>query len=162
MKFVILFLFIFSVALFACNQSADNQKLQTRIDSLEHQLANAYKPGLGEFMSGIQVHHIKLWFAGQNKNWGLADFEINEIKEALTGIQKYCKDRPEISNIEMINPAIDAVSDAIHKKDPDQFKNSYGLLTTTCNTCHQATQHQFNIIKIPDNPPFSDQDFQVR
>ena len=35
-------------------------------------------PGFEEFMSNIQAHHAKLWFAGQNHNWKLADFEIHE------------------------------------------------------------------------------------
>lgn len=69
---------LFSISLFACNQQTDNtQVLQNRIDSLEQKLANTYKPGFGEFMSGIQAHHSKLWFAGQNENWKLADFEVH-------------------------------------------------------------------------------------
>lgn len=89
---------------FSCNKQLEkNQVLQKRIDSLEIKLSESYKPGFGEFMSSLQIHHAKLWFAGQNKNWKLADFEINEIKENLEGIQKYCKDRPETKSIGMIN-----------------------------------------------------------
>lgn len=63
---------ILTFGLFACNQPTDKtQVLQNRIDSLEQKLANTYKPGFGEFMSGIQAHHSKLWFAGQNENWNL-------------------------------------------------------------------------------------------
>jgi len=50
----------------------------------------SYKPGFGEFMGGIQVHHEKLWFAGTNQNWKLAGFEIHEIKESMDDIRKYC------------------------------------------------------------------------
>ena len=39
-----------------------------------------YRPGLGEIMSGIQTHHAKLWFAGINENWKLADYEVKELK----------------------------------------------------------------------------------
>lgn len=162
MKFSILFSLIFLVALFACTQSANNNSTNDkRIDSLEQKIADTYKPGLGEFMSGIQVHHAKLWFAGQNQNWKLADFEINEIKEALFGIKKYCTDRPEIKAIGMIDQAMDSITTAIEQKDPASFKNSYILLTNTCNSCHQATNHEFNVIKTPDNPPFSNQEFKL-
>ena len=83
----------------ACDQkNGDTQVLQNRIDSLENKLADTYKPGFGEFMSNIQVHHNKLWFAGKNENWELADFEINEINENLDDIKKYCKDRPETNS----------------------------------------------------------------
>ena len=94
-------------------------------------------------MSGIQMHHAKLWFAGQNENWPLADFEIHEILEALEDIQKFCVDRPESKSIGMINPAIDSISYAIQQKNLQLFKNSFTLLTNTCNNCHKATEHGF-------------------
>lgn len=156
------FLTLLSVATVSCNQSADNNKLlQTRIDSLEKKLANTYKPGFGEFMSSIQVHHAKLWFAGQNKNWALADFEIHEIMEAIENIQKYQTERKESEKIIMLSPALDSVNAAIAKKDDVQFKNSYVLLTNTCNNCHHAVQFEFNVVTIPDKPPFSNQIFSL-
>lgn len=154
------FLFIATaVLLSACNQQRDNtQSLQNQIDSLQ---TNAYKPGLGEFMSSIQVHHIKLWFAGQNENWKLADFEINEIKESLGNIKKYCTDRPEANSIGMIEQPLQNVSNAVQQKSITEFRNSYTILTSTCNSCHQATQHEFNVITIPTAPPFSNQSFKL-
>lgn len=153
------FLYITVVLLFsACKQQNDNtQNLQNQIDSLQ---ANAYKPGFGEFMSSIQVHHNKLWFAGKNQNWKLADFEINEIKESLANIKKFCIDRPETNSIDMIEQPLQNVSNAIQQKNKTEFINSYTILTATCNSCHQATRHEFNVITIPTTPPFSDQSFK--
>jgi len=159
MKFYILFAFAFLTTISTCTQSStNNSSLKARVDSLE---ANSYKPGFGEFMSGIQSHHAKLWFAGQNQNWKLAEFEIAEIKENLAAIKKYCSDRTETNSIGMIEPAIDSVDDAIANKNTRKFNESYSLLTNSCNNCHQATKHEFNIIKIPDNQPFINQDFKV-
>ena len=163
MKHTMLFSIIFLVALFACNQSStNNQILQNRIDTLEKKLADGYKPGFGEFMSGIQIHHAKLWFAGQAQNWKLADFEIHEIEEALADIKDYCTDRPETKEISMIDQPMDSLNNAIQHKDLTSFKTSYILLTNTCNGCHRATSHEFNVITIPQNPPFSNQDFKVQ
>ena len=157
-----IFLLLLIVLISSCNNSTDKtQALQNRIDSLESKLAQTYKPGLGEFMSSIQVHHAKLWFAGENKNWQLAAFEIGEIKEALEGIPVYCAGRPEVQKLPMIKPAIDSLSYAINTKNLQLFKNSFVVLTNTCNNCHQVTNHAFNVIKIPDNPPFSNQDFKI-
>ncbi|HTQ27735.1 MAG TPA: hypothetical protein VMI35_06390 [Puia sp.] len=151
----------FVLMLAACQHSEDHtQQLQMQIDSLQHAVAGSYKPGFGEFMSSIQVHHEKLWFAGQNANWKLADFEINEIKEALEDLQTYCTDRPERKSIPMIYPPLDSLSSAIQKKDPVAFRNSFIALTNNCNICHQATNHAFNVIRIPDSPPFSNQVFK--
>ena len=147
--------------LLSCNQSGtDTGILQSRIDSLQKKLDNSYKPGLGEFMSGIQVHHAKLWFAGTAGNWGLSDFETKEIQEAIDDIQMYCNDRPEVASIPMIKPALDSINDAIKNKSISQFKSGFNLLTNTCNNCHRITKHEFNVIQIPGTPPFTNQRFQ--
>jgi hypothetical protein len=145
----------------ACNeQKASSAKLQAQIDSLKSKLNNTYKPGFGEFMSSIQVHHNKLWFAGENQNWKLADFEIHEIQETIEDIEKFQTEREESRKIGMIKPALDSVIAAIEQKNSTLFKNSFVLLTNTCNNCHRATNFEFNQVKIPDNPPFSNQIFK--
>jgi len=154
------FLAIIALILSCNQQNGDTQKLQATIDSLQKQLANTYRPGLGEFMLGIQLHHAKLWWAGQNRNWPLADFEVNEIKEALEDIQKYCSDRPEVKSIGMIAPAIDSISNSIQHKSDQSFRTSFTLLTNTCNNCHKATEHAFNVVTIPVASPVVNQDFK--
>lgn len=155
-------LVIITFGICACNQSSETKKkLQAKIDSLEKKLANAYKPGFGEFMSNIQVHHVKLWFAGQSQNWKLADFEIHEITETLDAIQQFQTEREESKKTEMLRPALDSVNNAIQQQNPALFKSSYSLLTNTCNNCHRATNFEFNVVKIPDTPPFSNQSFEV-
>ena len=155
-------IFIPAIILFtACNQQNHQlQEMQIKMDSLEKQLANTYKPGFGEFMSGIQVHHAKLWFAGQKENWKLADFEIHEIQETLEDIQKFNTERPEMKAMGMIYPALDSVSHAIQQKNQQLFKNSFISLTQTCNNCHKATKHEFNVVIIPTNLPVVNQDFK--
>lgn len=151
---------IVTIAIQACNQSDNsNQILQNRIDTLEKKLSDTYKPGFGEFMSSIQVHHNKLWFAGQNQNWKLADFEIHEIMEAIEDIKKYETERAESQKIDMINPALDSINAAIKQKNSVAFKKSFILLTNTCNNCHHAVNFEFNVVKIPATPPFSNQSF---
>jgi len=156
------FTFIFlSTLIIACDdQQQTVRQLQSRIDSLQQQIDKSYKPGFGEFMGSIQVHHEKLWFAGINQNWKLADFEIGEIKESLEDIQTYCTDSPERKSLTMIDRPLDSISYAIQQKDEALFKKSFITLTNTCNNCHRTTEHEFNVIKIPDTPPFSNQEFK--
>ena len=134
--------------------------MQAKIDSLQNELAGTYKPGFGEFMSGIQVHHAKLWFAGENQNWPLADFEVHEIQESLDAIRKYCSDRPEMKEIGMIDTAMNNVNNAILQKDQSRFKSSFIELTSTCNKCHYATEHKFNVVIVPTALPVVNQDFK--
>ena len=143
-------------------QNKEPQVSKQTIDSLSQKLAHTYRPGLGEFMLGIQIHHAKLWFAGQAQNWALAEFETGEITEALEAIKEYCTDRPEIKSLPMIGPSMDGIAEAVKKKDLASFKAGFTLLTNNCNNCHTATHHEFNVIKIPDSPPFSNQEFKTK
>lgn len=163
MKYVYAVMMLFSW--WACSNQIDNRQvsgLQARIDSLEAQLAKAYHPGLGEFMSSLQIHHAKLWFAGKNQNWELADFEIKEINEALADIPVYCADRPEIKKIGIMTPAMDSLIKSIEARNSGGFERNFQNLTQTCNECHQATEHGFNVIKVPDSPPFANQEFRLK
>lgn len=161
MKTTITFIILFIFINYSCTNS-ENKKLESRIDSLEKKLNDGYKPGFGEFMSSIQIHHAKLWFAGTNENWELADFEIHEISETVDAIEKYQPEREESKSVPVMKPALDSVSAAIKNKDLTQFKNKYLLLTNTCNDCHKTVNFSFNEVKIPDSPPFSNQSFQKK
>lgn len=151
------------IMLSGCNNQTDDKtaELKTRIDSLEKRLNNTYKPGFGEFMSNIQIHHSKLWFAGENENWQLADFEIGEIMESLEDIKQYETERKESAMIPMLNPALDSINESIKQKNKSMFRSSFTLLTNTCNNCHKAAGFGFNVVKIPDSPPFTNQIFSI-
>jgi hypothetical protein len=153
-------LVVYLLAILSCNQKTGTKELQIRIDSLEKKLQNSYRPGLGEFMSGIQVHHAKLWFAGENQNWELADFELHEIMETLDDIKTFNMDRPEIRSLTMIYSPLDSLNKSVQQKNFLSFKSNFVLLTNTCNNCHRDTEHGFNVVKIPDTPPVSNQDFK--
>lgn len=156
-----LLLFGLSLSLLACNQQADNTKdLEERINNLESKLADAYKPGFGDFMGSIQTHHAKLWFAGQNENWDLADFEIHELEEAIEDIQKYQAGRKESEMIGMLNAPLENIEKAIDEMDSEAFKRNFISLTNTCNKCHIAVGFEFNVVKLPETSPFSNQDFR--
>jgi hypothetical protein len=155
----LLFLFL----LMASSCGSPNQgirAMQTQIDSLTEKVNSSYKPGLGDFMMSIQVHHAKLWFAGSSENWELADFETKEINESIQDIETYCQDRIEIHYISMIKPPLDSLNDAINKKNINQFKRGFVFLTNTCNDCHRVSKHAFNVIEIPSTPPFSNQSYK--
>ncbi|HNP20270.1 MAG TPA: hypothetical protein PKL31_17650 [Fulvivirga sp.] len=158
---VLSFILLFTI-LISCDPPSTNQSVLDEIDSLHRRLDDAYKPGFGDFMSTIQTHHAKLWFAGQNNNWDLADFEIHELLETVEDIQKYQAGRKETRLLGMILPALDSVNTAIQQKDSTQFIKSYMLLTNTCNNCHKIADFDFNVVKVPDQHSFSNQDFKVR
>ena len=150
-----------SVLLFSkcSNSTNETKRLSDKVDSLEKKLTASYHPGLGEFMSELQLHHGKLFFAGKNVQWELAQFELDEIKETQFNARKYCKDRPEVNKLGMIDPALEAIQEAVKKKDSSGFKNAYSMLTAGCNNCHSAVNFSFNEIIEPIAPPVTNQRF---
>jgi len=144
--------------LVGCEQNSSTKLSEAKIDSLKSKLDSMYIPGTGEIMNGIiQPHHIKLWMAGQNENWTLAEYERHLLLGGFNRIQKYHKGTTVADMVPMIYPVMDTIKEDIMKKDLSAFNRNYLLLTNTCNTCHQATKYEFNVIKVPTGSDFADQ-----
>ena len=48
-----------------------------------------YSSGIAEIMIMTQIRHAKLWLAGDVRNWDLADYQIDELKEGLEDVVKH-------------------------------------------------------------------------
>ena len=154
MKFLILLLPI-CIALTSCQQSNDLNKiidqLSEKVIELELAQKNSYTPGLGILMNAIQSHHLKLWKAGVNENWELADFELHELEERFEDIENFHSEHEEAKQLKMIYPQIEEVEEAVKEKNVIDFATSYEALTSTCNSCHQINDHPFIKIKVPND-----------
>jgi hypothetical protein len=122
-----------------------------------------YAPGLGEFMTATQLRHAKLWFAGKAKNWDLAGYEIDEIKEGLEDAEKQFPTHDGIPVADMIktiiDPAIEELEKAVEAKSSTKFAAAFDNLTKACNTCHAGAKKEFIRIQRPTTPPLSNQNF---
>lgn len=149
------------ILLASCSNTATEKNAAILNKDSLNNLMQKYSPGLGEIMGGIQTHHAKLWYAGINNNWQLAQYEIDELKERFEQARTVETERPEVKMIPIMYPSIDSINNAIIHKNSDEFKSGFQLLTATCNSCHAANNFEFNIITIPTSPPVSNQDFKV-
>ena len=122
-----------------------------------------YVPGLGEIMSLQQMRHAKLWLAGSQNNWPLADYELDELREGFEDAQKFHQTHegvPVGAMIKSLTPApLEALDKAISAKDPAAFAKSFDQLTEACNTCHRGAKRGFIVITRPVTSPFSNQKF---
>jgi hypothetical protein len=57
-----------------------------------------YVPSLGDFMGATQLRHFKLSYAGQLKNWQLADYEIEQIRQSFENARALY---PRLANVDM-------------------------------------------------------------
>ena len=122
-----------------------------------------YIPHTGEIMELIQIRHSKLWFAGNAKNWELANYELSEVKEGLNDLVKY---HPGVDyNVqirEYVNQPINNIYKAIESRSIVEFKKSFDSLTGGCNACHQEAERSFIKIKRPGISSFSNQEFAIK
>lgn len=122
-----------------------------------------YVSGLGEFMAATQLRHAKLWFAGKAKNWDLAAYEIDEIKEGLDDVRKQFPTHDGIPIADMVktitDPAIAELEEVVETKRSAKFAAAFDKLTAACNTCHAAAKKEFIRIQRPTVPPVSNQNF---
>ena len=122
-----------------------------------------FKPGLGEIMTLQQMRHLKLWFAVQSGNWGLADYELDELKEGFEDITKYYPTKDDVPTGTMaeavVAKEVAALAKTIEAKDKKNFVSAFDRLTASCNACHQASKKDFIRIQRPTGNPYTNQSF---
>ena len=138
----------------------------TVVAALSVSCSQGYEPGLGELMTLNQMRHAKLWFAGQARNWELADYELDELEEGFSDVVKF---HPTHKDVELpisdlvpriMNEPLKQLRAAIQARDPEAFARAYDSVTAGCNNCHQATKFGFNVVRRPSGPSwFGNQDF---
>jgi hypothetical protein len=123
----------------------------------------AYKPKLADIMLMLQIRHAKLSLAGEAQNWPLAEFQVEELKEAFEDAETHYpvfKDIPVKQMIESAAaPAVIEIEKAIAAKDRAGFVRAFENLTTACNHCHQGASRPFFVIQRPAVSPFPNQSF---
>jgi hypothetical protein len=126
----------------------------------------SYLPDLGDFMASVQRNHEKLWFAGQARNWPLADYHLAELKEILGDVEDYIPRYKSVAIDEMIDAVVTGqIADlerAVEAKDFAKFSASFDALSQACNSCHQAVGRGFIVIKRPTLSTYTNKDFTPR
>ncbi|MGO8737822.1 hypothetical protein [Rhodoblastus sp.] len=122
-----------------------------------------YSPDLADIMAGSQLRQLKLSFAGAQKNWPLAEFEIGQMRKNFADAAQYYPEFDKVPVAKLIKeisePALDEIAASVKAKDEAGFKKSFARLTEACNSCHQAAGKGFIKIRVPTLSPFSNQVF---
>ena len=117
-------------------------------------------------MSRMQIHFNKLWFAGKQNNWELAGFYVHELEEALEDIieHKVEDDGVDISSLAktMTGSPLHELEENVKSRELEGFVTAYDKMMTTCNNCHQASNHGFIRVKQPDMPAIGNQVFELK
>jgi hypothetical protein len=118
-------------------------------------------PDQSHAMSDVGYHFANLWFAGQHKNWPLAQFFLDETRSHLKWAVRIIPVRKSPAGLEVdlngIREAVDNtlledINKAIAAKDTLAFTNAYRLTLEGCYSCHKATGKPYLRPQIPTMP----------
>ena len=128
-------------------------------------VAKELAPGLGEYMTTIQLHAAKLWFAAKASNWELAEYELDELKETMESARalKAEKKGVQISNVldSVLHTQVAELDKSIKNKSQSEFVKSYDETLNACNGCHTEAGYKFIHIVRPAAPPVTNQKWEL-
>ena len=148
----------------------NNREIAALQDSLKHtqaELVTAKEslPGLGEYMSTIQLHAGKLWFAVKASNWELANYELDELKETMEAAKALNteKNGVKISSVldSVLQTQVAQLAESMKRKSPAEFQQSYDETLSACNGCHTEAGYKFIHIVRPNAPPVTNQKWET-
>jgi hypothetical protein len=120
--------------------------------------------GLGEYMTTIQLHAGKLWFAAKASNWDLAEYELDELKETVEAAKALNAEKNglKISGVldSVLQTQVAQLADSIKRKSQADFQKSYAETLSACNGCHTESGHKFIHIIQPAAAPVTNQAWQ--
>jgi hypothetical protein len=127
-------------------------------------IAKESMPGLGEYMTTIQLHAGKLWFAAKASNWELSQYELDELKETMEAAKGLNaeKNGVKISNVldSVLQTQVAQLAESIKRKSPAEFQKSYDETLSACNGCHTESGYKFINIVRPTAPPVTNQKWE--
>jgi hypothetical protein len=154
MKLNILIVFFLLFSLLACKQGT-NDKVASNDNWLKGSHNEKFETvakqlrGFDIAMMETGYRYTELYWAGKDKNWEYANYQLAKIK--LT-IEHGMERRPlrARSAQPFLQNSIPAMKAAINKKDSSVFNKNFIMFQTACNSCHIAEKVPFIQTGIPE------------
>lgn len=147
----VLIIFAFSALIIQCESIAQDEENHETEEHEEVELAVA--------MGQLQTYTHKYALAVEAENHELASFYLHEVEEAAEGI---AEDVPTYEGYDIakligqyLEPEIEPTEEALESKNWEEVRKQTIKLVDTCNSCHEASDHEF----IEINPSFDKNPF---
>ena len=124
-----------------------------------------FNPGIADLMNIIvQPRHTKLWYAGREGNWALAEYQTKELRAAFANVVRArprFRDQPTGDLIKtFMSTPLDTLDAVVKEHNATKFAEAFAGVNAGCNACHVALNQSFVVIKTPEQPAYPDQDFR--
>ena len=157
-------LFTASLILFATvwtAHGADSPTNEVAALKAEVERLKGLVPDQSHAMKDVGYHFANLWFAGQKKNWALADFYASETRSHLRWAVRIIPVRKdpqgrELRLGEILEPiektSLKQLAEAIKASDAERFGTAYRQMMESCYSCHVAAGKPYLRLQIPTQP----------
>jgi hypothetical protein len=123
-------------------------------------LVKSQLPDQAHGMADVGYHFANLWFAGQNRNWPLAKFYLDETRSHLNWavrlkpVRKVATGDLDLRGIlqAVENTQLAALKNAVEDKGAEKFVAAYRQTLEACYACHKASEKPYLRLQIPAQP----------
>jgi hypothetical protein len=118
-------------------------------------------PDQSHAMKDVGYHFANLWFAGQHKNWPLAEFYWSETRSHLRWAVRIIPVRKDLEGREIHltellagieAAAMEPLHATIKDKSTEKFPEAYRQMMSSCYACHLAVGKPFLTLQVPTQP----------
>jgi hypothetical protein len=146
----------------AADPGAAIVRLEARLKELE-----ARVPNQAVVMTHDAYHFANLWVAAGHRNWPLADFYLGEVRDNLKWAVRVhpVREGPagevNVAGIaeSVDNTQLNALEEAIRRRQPKEFRRAYDETLTACAACHAAVGKPYLRPHRPASPEVQAIDF---
>lgn len=113
-------------------------------------LVSKHLRGLDVAMIETGYRYTELYWAGQDRNWEFAAYQLDKIRHTIElGLERRPK-RAASARLFLTN-AVPLMKQALDAKSPKGFDTQFKLLTVACNTCHAMEKMPFVQVQPPEH-----------
>jgi hypothetical protein len=136
--------------------ASDVASLKAEIERLKTLL-----PDQSHAMKDVGYHFANLWFAGQYKNWPLAEFYWSETRSHLRWAVRIIPVRKDLQGREIHltellagieAAALEPLHATIKDRSAEKFSGAYRQMMGSCYACHVAVGKPFLTLQVPTQP----------
>ncbi|WP_026712764.1 hypothetical protein [Flavobacterium daejeonense] len=134
----------------ACNQNTETAQgkwivgtEQQKLEKIENQFR-----GFDNAMVETGYRYQELYWAGQDKNWEYAEYQLEKIQKAIeNGLER--RPKRAKSAAYFLTSVLPEMKKSLEKKDSLVFNKSFQDLTVNCNNCHAMEKVPYFSVKTP-------------
>lgn len=137
-------------------QASDEQQADVDYRWLPDDDADKFKAiedqlgGFSVTMEEVGYRYTELYWAGRDRNWGYADYQLEKLADAIeSGIVR----RPARADSarDFLDDDLPPLRETIDDRDGEAFDDEIGDFTAACNTCHGKEEVPFIQVAEPQH-----------